>query len=117
MLDAIPAPKARPTKAKPKLERSEFMPVERDFAFVRRRRRAAADIVKAALGRRPRAGRPRPTCSTSIAGAGVPEGKKSVAIAVTLQPRERTLTDAEIEAVVGKIVAEVAKKTGATLRG
>ena len=49
-------------------------------------------------------------------GAGVPEGKKSVAIAVTLQPRERTLTDAEIEAAIAKIVAEVGKKTGATLR-
>jgi phenylalanyl-tRNA synthetase beta chain len=39
-----------------------------------------------------------------------------VAIAVTLQPRERTLTDAEIEAVIAKIVAEVSKRTGATLR-
>ncbi len=50
-------------------------------------------------------------------GVGVPEGHKSVAISVTLQPKERTLTDAEIEATVAKIVAEVAKKTGATLRG
>ena len=49
-------------------------------------------------------------------GPGVPEGSKSVAIAVTLQPRERTLTDAEIEAAVAKVVAEVGKKTGATLR-
>ncbi|HYA73650.1 MAG TPA: hypothetical protein VEF36_10900, partial [Roseiarcus sp.] len=47
---------------------------------------------------------------------GVPEGHKSIAITVTLQPRERTLTDAEIEAVVAKIVAEVGKKTGAALR-
>ena len=45
------------------------------------------------------------------AGKGVPEGKKSLAIAVTLQPMERTLTDAEIEAVSNKIVA--AKVTGA----
>ena len=50
-------------------------------------------------------------------GAGVPEGAKSVAVSVTLQPRERTLTEAEIEGVIAKIVAEVAKKTGATLRG
>ena len=46
------------------------------------------------------------------AGAGVPEGKKSVALNVTLQPREKTLTDAEIEAVAQKIVAEAGKKTG-----
>ena len=51
------------------------------------------------------------------AGKGVPEGKKSLAIAVTLQPMERTLTDAEIEAVCDKIVAQVAKATGARLRG
>jgi phenylalanyl-tRNA synthetase beta chain len=51
------------------------------------------------------------------AGKGVPEGKKSLAIAVTLQPIERTFTDAEIEAVSNKIVAQVTKVTGAQLRG
>ena len=51
------------------------------------------------------------------AGKGVPEGKKSLAISVTLQPMERTLTDAEIEAVSDKIVAAVVKATGAVLRG
>ncbi len=50
-------------------------------------------------------------------GVGIDDDKKSVALAVTLQPREKTLTDAEIEAVAAKIVAEVVKKTGATLRG
>jgi phenylalanyl-tRNA synthetase beta chain len=49
-------------------------------------------------------------------GAGIGEGKTSIAVAVTLQPTDRTLTDAEIEAVSGKIVAEVTKKTGASLR-
>jgi phenylalanyl-tRNA synthetase beta chain len=49
-------------------------------------------------------------------GVGVPEGKKSVGVAVTLQPRDKTLTDAEIEAVALKIVTEAGKKTGATLR-
>jgi phenylalanyl-tRNA synthetase beta chain len=50
-------------------------------------------------------------------GKGVPDGKKSIALTVTLQPVERTLTDAEIEAVCDKIVAAVVKATGATLRG
>jgi phenylalanyl-tRNA synthetase beta chain len=50
-------------------------------------------------------------------GPGVPEGKKSVALNVTLQPREKTLTEAEIDAVAQKIVAEAGKKTGAALRG
>ena len=50
------------------------------------------------------------------AGEKLPEGKVSLAIQVTLQPREATLTDAEIEAVAAKIVAAVAKATGAVLR-
>ena len=51
------------------------------------------------------------------AGERLPEGKVSLAIQVTLQPREATLTDAQIEAMTGKIIAAVAKATGATLRG
>ena len=50
-------------------------------------------------------------------GKGIDPDKKSVAIAVTLQPREKTLTDQEIEAVAARIVAEVTKKAGGTLRG
>jgi phenylalanyl-tRNA synthetase beta chain len=50
-------------------------------------------------------------------GAGIEPGRKSIAIAVTLQPRERTMTDAEIEALAQKIVAEVSKRTGGALRG
>ena len=50
-------------------------------------------------------------------GRGIEPGKKSIAIAVTLQPREKTMTDQEIEAVAAKIVAEVTKRTGGTLRG
>ena len=49
-------------------------------------------------------------------GQGIDPGKKSIAIAVTLQPREKTMTDAEIDAVGAKIVAEVSKRTGGTLR-
>ena len=48
-------------------------------------------------------------------GKGVPDGKKSIAVAVRIQPREATLTDAEIEALAQKIVA-AALKLGASLR-
>ena len=115
-LDTIPAPKARPTKAKPKLERSEFMPLERDLAFVTTEATRAGDLLKAALAA-DRALVTKADVFDVYRGVGVPEGHKSVAISVTLQPKERTLTDAEIEATVARIVAEVAKKTGATLRG
>jgi phenylalanyl-tRNA synthetase beta chain len=116
ILDELPAPKAKPTKVKEKLELSEFMPVERDFAFIVDRSVKAADMVKAAAA----ADRVLVTdvCVFDVyEGSGIPEGRKSIAIAVTLQPRERTLTDAEIEAVAAKIIAEVTRKTGAMLRG
>lgn len=115
-LDDIPLPKSKPTKTKPKLELSEFMPVERDFAFLVDRTVKAADVVKAAQA----ADRLLVTEITVFdvyEGSGVPEDKKSIAIAVTLQPREKTLTEAEIDAIAGRIVTEVAQKTGASLRG
>ena len=49
-------------------------------------------------------------------GKGIEPGKKSIAIAVTLQPREKTMTDQEIDAMAAKIVAEVMKRTGGVLR-
>jgi phenylalanyl-tRNA synthetase beta chain len=115
VLDAVPAPKARPTKARAKLVRSEFMPVERDLAFVAAEATRAGDILKAALAA-DRALVAGVNVFDVYRGPGVPEGSKSVAIAVTLQPRERTLTEAEIDAAVARIVAEVGKKTGAILR-
>ncbi len=114
-LDAIPAPKAKPTKTKPKLIRSDFMAVERDLAFVVAETVAAADILKAAESAE-RSLVAKIGVFDVYRGEGVPEGAKSIAIHVTLQPRERTLTEAEIDASISKIVAEVSKKTGAMLR-
>jgi len=116
LLDDIPAPKLKATKAKPKLELPEFMPLQRDFAFIVDRSVKAGDIVKAA-----QAGERNLVAHVNVfdiyEGKGVPEGKKSVAIGVTLQPRDKTLTEVEIDAAAGKIIAEVQKKTGASLRG
>ena len=115
-LDALPAPKAKPTKARPKLALSEFQPVSRDFAFVVDRGVAAGDLVKTAQAA-DRALIESVDVFDVYEGAGVGDGKKSIALAVTLQPREKTLTDAEIDAIGAKIVAEIAKRYGATLRG
>ena len=116
ILDRIPEPKARPTRAKPALELSPFQPVERDFAFIVDRAVRAGDLVRAAQGvdRKLIAGI---TVFDVYEGAGIDPDKKSIAIAVTLQPREKTLTDQEIEAVSAKIVAEVGKRIGGVLRG
>jgi phenylalanyl-tRNA synthetase beta chain len=116
ILEKIPEPKARATRAKPMLDLSPFQPVERDFAFVVDSAVKAADIVRAAQNVDKR------LVSNVVVfdvyeGKGIAPGKKSIAIAVTIQPREKTMTDAEIEALAGKIVAEVTKRTGGVLRG
>jgi len=116
ILERIPEPKAKASRAKPALELSPFQPVERDFAFVVERSVKAADIVRAAasVDRKLIAG---VNVFDVYEGAGIEPGKKSIAIAVTIQPREKTMTDAEIEALADKIVAEVGKRTSGVLRG
>ena len=116
ILERLPEPKAKATRAKPALELSPFHPVERDFAFVVERSVKAADVVRAAQSadRKLISG---VTVFDVYEGPGIEPGKKSIAIAVALQPRERTMTDAEIEALADKIVAEVGKRTGGVLRG
>ena len=113
-LDALPEAKNK-GKARPLFAPSPYQAIERDFAFVVTRDIAAGDIVKAVkLAER------NLIESAQVfdvyEGKGVPEGHKSVAVAVRIQPKDRTLTDAEIEAVASAIVAGVTKATGATLR-
>ncbi len=116
ILDRIPAAKQKPTRARPVLELSAFQPVSRDFAFIVDRGIKAGDIVRAAQGV-DRKLITEVTVFDVYEGKGIDDGKKSIAIAVTIQPREKTLTDQEIDAVAAKIVAEVTKKTGGSLRG
>jgi phenylalanyl-tRNA synthetase beta chain len=115
ILENIPQPKARATRARPVLELSPFQPVERDFAFVVDRTVKAADILRATQSV-DRKLITNVTVFDVYEGEGIEPGKKSIAITVTLQPREKTMTDAEIEAVAAKIVAEVGKRTGGVLR-
>jgi phenylalanyl-tRNA synthetase beta chain len=115
LLEKIPEPKAKPTRAKTQLDLSPFQPVERDFAFVVAATVKAADIVKAAQNVDKKLIN-NVTVFDVYEGKGVEPGKKSIAIAVTIQPREKTMTDAEIDAVGQKIVAEVTKRTGGVLR-
>lgn len=114
-LDAIPAAKARASKEKGPLVLSDFQAVSRDFAFL------ADDTVAAeALIRAVRGADKALIADVSIfdlyRGTGVPEGKVSIALAVRLEPKDKTLSEQDIEAVSAKIVAGVAKATGATLR-
>jgi phenylalanyl-tRNA synthetase beta chain len=115
VLERIPDPKARATRAKPVLELSPFQPVTRDFAFMVDRSVKAGDIVRAAQGA-DRKLISRVTVFDVYEGPGIEPGKKSIAIAVTMQPREKTMTEPEIDALAAKIVAEVGKRTGGVLR-
>jgi phenylalanyl-tRNA synthetase beta chain len=94
---------------------SAFQPVSRDFAFIVDRSVRAGDIVRAAQGVDKKL-ITDVTVFDVYEGKGIDDGNKSIAIAVTIQPREKTLTDQEIDAVAAKIVAEVNKKTGGSLR-
>ncbi|MGK2742129.1 phenylalanine--tRNA ligase subunit beta [Tepidicaulis sp. LMO-SS28] len=115
-IEAIPQPKAKPTKAKPALTLFDLQPLTRDFAFVLDADVSAEAVMKAARGAEKK-------LVTDVSlfdvfeGGNLGEGKKSLAIEVKLQPQEKTLTDEEIEAISRRIVEAVQKATGGTLRG
>lgn len=114
-LDAIPLPRRKPSRTRPALGLSDLMAVNRDFSFVVDRQIEAGTIIKAARG----AGKALITgvdVFDLFEGPSLGDDKKSVGIAVTLQPRDKTLTEGEIEALSGAIVAAVARATGGTLR-
>jgi len=113
-LDAVPLPRAG--RGKPPLKLSVFQPVERDFAFIVDRDLPAETLLRAARSV------DRKLVSEIrlfdvYEGKGLPEGKKSLAISVTLQPQDATLTEAEIDGFSQRLVAQVEKATGGTLRG
>ena len=112
MLDAVPEPKRR-RKAAPELP--AFQPIRRDFAFLVDASVPAEKLLRAAQGA-DKALVTEVVLFDRYAGPNLPAGKVSLAIQATLQPRERTPTDAEIEAVAQRIIAAVAKATGASLR-
>ena len=114
-LGAVPMPRRKGTE-RPTLTLSPFQPVRRDFAFLVAETVAADKLIRAVRGA-------DKLIIVDVrlfdvyTGPGVDAGMKSLAVEVTLQPGERTFTDAEIEAVAARIVAAAVKDTGATLRG
>jgi phenylalanyl-tRNA synthetase beta chain len=114
-LDAIPEARRKST-ARPPLEAASLLPVTRDFAFVLDADVAAADVARAA-----QSADKKLITNVSVfdlfEGKSLGEGRKSLAIEVTLQPREKTLTDEEIEAVAARVAAAVRKAVGGEIRG
>ncbi len=113
-IKALPAEKKK-SRMRPAFATSDLLPVRRDFAFVLDEKVAASDVVRAASGA-------DKTLVSDVSvfdlyqGANLGAGKKSLAIEVTLAPKDKTLTDAEIEAVAAKVVAEVKRVTGGEIR-
>lgn len=114
ILEKLPLSKPKPTKAKPALLLSALQPVHRDFAFLAPKTLKASELMKAVTGADKKL-----VTNVDIfdvyAGQGVPEGFISVALRVTLQPLNATLSEAEIDTVSKAIVA-AAKSVGAELR-
>ena len=114
-LDALPVSRKKSTRAKPALNLSDLMPLNRDFAFI-----VDMDVSAGALLKAARSAHKNLISQVNLfdvfEGKSLGEGKKSMAIEVTLQPRDKTLTDEEIEAVSARIIAAVEKATGGELR-
>ncbi|MBL8656798.1 MAG: phenylalanine--tRNA ligase subunit beta [Altererythrobacter sp.] len=113
-LDAIP-PRKSAAFARPAYSPPALQAVTRDFAFLVPTGLAGGDLVRAVRGADKQAIVAARVFDV-FAGQGVPEGRKSVAVEVTLQPGEKSFTDAEIKGVADRIVAAAAK-LGAELRG
>ena len=112
-LDALPAPKAK--RSRPAFDPPQLQAVTRDFAFLLDSDRPVEELVRACAG----ADRKAVTGARLFdyfAGKGVPEGKISAAVRVTLQPQERSFTDEEIARISDQIVEAAHKSINAELR-
>jgi phenylalanyl-tRNA synthetase beta chain len=110
--EALPAPRKKSaSKAKAALALSDFMPVTRDFAFILPEGKSAQDVLRAAKGA-DKALISDVRLFDVYQGQGVEDGHKSLAIEVTLSPKDATLTDKDIEAISEKVISAVMKVGG-----
>ena len=114
-LDRLPPAKKKNGKGVKTLKLSAFTPIFRDLAFLVDRKVDADKIVSAAKNT-------DKALITDVSVFDLYEGealgdKKSIAIQLTIQPVEKTMTDEEIESVCRRVVGAVGVATGATLRG
>ena len=114
-IDALP-PEKKKSRAKAPLAASDLLPVKRDLAFVVPQDTPAADVIKAATGADKALIKAVNVFDIFEGGNLAAEGKKSIAIEVTIQPVTETLTDQAIDAITQKIIADVKKATGGELR-
>ncbi len=116
VLENLPPPRKKASKARGTMAVSDLQAVERDFAFVVEAQVTSDQLTRAALGA-DKGLIQRVRVFDVFEGPSIGEGRKSIAFSVTLQPKDKTLTDAEIESVSQKVIGAVTKATGGTLRG
>jgi phenylalanyl-tRNA synthetase beta chain len=114
-LDKIPG-RRKADASRGALEVSNLQAANRDFAFIVDADVASGDLVRAIKG----------ADKTHIVGVdifdlyqgkGIPDGKKSLAVAVSLEPSGETFTDQVLDTIAQKVIAAAEKSTGAILRG
>ena len=114
-LDAIPAKKGAPTFARPHYAPPALQAVTRDFAFLVSADLPAGDLVRT-VKNADKANIVAARLFDDFRGQGVPEGQKSLAIEVTLQPGDKSYKEDDLKAIADKVTAAAAK-LGAVLRG
>ncbi len=114
-LNALPQMKVKPGKTKPLFEKADLTPIRRDLAFVVDKATPAGELLRLARGAEKNL-----ISSADVfdvyAGSGIDEDKKSVAFEITIQPRGEALKDADIDAIMKKVIGAVEKGTGGSLR-
>ena len=111
----VPLPR-KSGATRPALKTSSLQAVERDFAFVVDADIDAITLVNAAMGA-DKALIDDVRVFDEFIGGALGEGKKSLGLTVRMQPTDKTLKDADIEAVGAKVIEKVTKATGGVLRG
>ena len=115
-LNALP-PEKKKSRKRARLDNMDLLPVRRDFAFVLDTDVAAGDVVRAAQNADKKLITSVSVFDLFEGGKLAEDGKKSLAVEVTLRPVGATLTDKEIDAVSDKVIAAVGKATGGEIRG
>ncbi len=115
-LENIPAPRKKNGATKPLLKLSPFQPLSRDFAFIVKEDITADNVLRAA-----KAADKKLITGAEIfdiyVGKGVEDGYKSLALNITIQPQDATLTEEQIEELMNNVINAVANKCGGVLRG
>ena len=113
-LQEIPMPR-KSSATRPALELNDLQAVDRDFAFVVDANVDALTLVNAAMGA-DKAHVVDVRVFDEFIGGSLGDGKKSIAFAVKLQPKDATFTDKDLENISAKIIEKVTKASGGELR-